>query len=132
AKPADTKKVTQVDSTKKAAIKETARADIARSIAQDSILRLQATMPEEAAADTLINQAISVAQTPDTTFKDTTNRAYLDTARTRIVKAYYNVRMFKSDLQAVADSVYYGMADSMFRFMGRPMIWAEVSKISSD
>lgn len=132
AKPADTKKVTPVDSTKKAAIKETARADIARSMAQDSILRLQATMPEEAAADSLINQAISVAQTPDTTFKDTTNQAYLDTARTRIVKAYYNVRMFKSDLQAVADSVYYGMADSMFRFMGRPMIWAEGSQISSD
>ncbi|PRD54830.1 hypothetical protein C5749_12955 [Sphingobacterium gobiense] len=132
AKPADIKKATLVDSTKKAAIKETARADIARSMAQDSILRQQATMPEEATADSLINQAIASAQTPDTTFRDTTNEAYLDTARTRIVKAYYNVRMFKSDLQAVADSVYYGMADSMFRFMGRPMIWAEGSQISSD
>src|SRR5690606_1692713 len=114
------------------AIKEAARADIARSMAQDSILRQQAVIPEEAAADSLINRAIATAQTPDTTFKDTTNQAYLDTARTRIVKAYYNVRMFKSDLQAVADSVYYGMADSMFRFMGRPMIWAEGSQISSD
>jgi len=132
AKPADIKKAIPIDSTKKAAINETARADIARSMEQDSILRQQAAMPEEATADSLINQAISVAQTPDTTFKDTANQAYLDTARTRIVKAYYNVRMFKSDLQAVADSVYYGMADSMFRFMGRPMIWAEGSQISSD
>lgn len=131
-KPAEIKKGIPVDSTKKTAIKEAARADIARSMAQDSILRQQAVIPEEAAADSLINRAIATAQTPDTTFKDTTNQAYLDTARTRIVKAYYNVRMFKSDLQAVADSVYYGMADSMFRFMGRPMIWAEGSQISSD
>lgn len=122
-----------LDSTKKAAVvKEAARADIVRSMRQDSVLRLQATMPVEAMADSLISQAITVAQTPDTAFKDTSDHAYLDTARTRIVKAYYNVRMFKSDLQAVADSVYYGMADSMFRFMGRPMIWAEGSQISSD
>ncbi|WP_243403189.1 OstA-like protein [Sphingobacterium haloxyli] len=132
AKPAEIKKAIPVDSSKKLAMKETARADIARSMAQDSILRQQADMPKEATADSLINKAISVAQMPDTTFKDTTDQAYLDTARTRIVKAYYNVRMFKSDLQAVADSVYYGMADSMFRFMGRPMIWAEGSQISSD
>src|SRR5690606_24022386 len=51
---------------------------------------------------------------------------------TRIVKAYYNVRVFKSDLQAVADSVYYGMVDSMFRFMGSPMIWSEGSQINAD
>ena len=48
------------------------------------------------------------------------------------MEAYYNVRVFKSDLQAVADSVYYGMADSMFRFMGDPMIWSEGSQISAD
>jgi len=132
-KPQEIKKVVPVDAAKRATvIKEAARADISRSMRQDSILRQQAVIPEEATADSLINQAIATAQTPDTTFKDTSDEAYLDTARTRIVKAYYNVRMFKSDLQAVADSVYYGMADSMFRFMGRPMIWAEGSQISSD
>lgn len=132
-KLSEIKKAPRTDSTKPATIvKEAARADIARSMRQDSVLRQQAVIPLEAMADSLINQAITAAQTPDTTFKDTSNQAYLDTARTRIVKAYYNVRMFKSDLQAVADSVYYGMADSMFRFMGNPMIWAEGSQISSD
>ncbi|MFD2537262.1 OstA-like protein [Sphingobacterium chuzhouense] len=132
-KAAEIKKTAPINSTKRAAVvKEAARADISRSMQQDSILRQQAVIPEEATTDSLINQAIASAQTPDTTFKDTSSEAYLDTARTRIVKAYYNVRLFKSDLQAVADSVYYGMADSMFRFMGRPMIWAEGSQISSD
>ncbi|SJN32926.1 OstA-like protein [Sphingobacterium sp. JB170] len=99
---------------------------------QDSIIRMKAVIPSAAQADSIINNALTAAQTTDTTSKDTSNTAYLDTARTRIVKAYYNVRMFKSDLQAVADSVYYGMADSMFRFMGKPMIWTEGSQISSD
>lgn len=131
-KPATIKKPLLDSAKKTTVVKEAARADIARSMAQDSVLRQEAIIPLETTADSLINQAIAVAQTPDTVFKDTSDEAYLDTARTRIVKAYYNVRMFKSDLQAVADSVYYGMADSMFRFMGSPMIWAEGSQISSD
>lgn len=132
-KPVRIRKINPKDSTKQLPIiREPARADISRSIKQDSILRQQAVIPEETTADSLITSAITVVQTPDTVFKDTTNEAYLDTARTRIVKAYHHVRLFKSDLQAVADSVYYGMADSMFRFMGRPMIWAEGSQISSD
>src|SRR5690606_16849476 len=102
---------------------------------------------------------LRVAQTPDTVVPDTVQKAdsppiptldslgnpldsvgspldslrtLPDTAKTRIVRAYYNVRLFKSDLQAVADSAYYGMVDSMFRFMGRPMIWAQGSQISAD
>lgn len=131
--PTELPTILAADSTKKAtAVKEAARADIAPSLERDSVLRQQAIIPDETTTDSLFNQALSVAQTPHTVFKDTSHQAYLDTARTRIVKAYYNVRLFKSDLQAVADSVYYGMADSMFRFMGRPMIWAEGSQISSD
>ncbi len=106
--------------------------EISTTMEQDSIIRRKAIIPKAAQADSIINNALLTAQTADTSEKDTNNSAYLDTARTRIVKAYYNVRMFKSDLQAVADSVYYGMADSMFRFMGKPMIWAEGSQISSD
>lgn len=105
---------------------------IAHTLKQDSILRQEAVIPKGSEADDLINKALVVAQSPDSIAKDSSATNYLDTARTRIVKAYHNVRMFKTDLQAVADSVYYGMADSMFRFMGRPMIWAQGSQISSD
>ncbi len=112
--------------------KEEGMMDIGKNLKQDSIIRRQAVIPMGGEADSLMNEAINVAQTPDTTYKLPPDSLALDTARTRIVKAYYNVRMFKSDLQAVADSVYYGMADSMFRFMGKPMIWAEGSQISSD
>lgn len=111
---------------------------IEATIKADSLMRQNAIIPTGSEADSLLNNALKVAQTQDTTAKiisagdSTTINAASDTARTRIVKAYYNVRLFKSDLQAVADSVYYGMADSMFRFMGRPMIWAQGSQISAD
>ncbi|KGE15235.1 OstA-like protein [Sphingobacterium deserti] len=131
-KNSEIKKTTGKQTTKTPPARIPPETDIAKTLQQDSVIRQRAVVPREAEADSLINQALSAAQKPDTAFKDTSNQAYLDTARTRIVKAYYNVRMFKSDLQAVADSVYYGMADSMFRFMGRPMIWADGSQISSD
>lgn len=105
---------------------------IGKTLAADSVLRHRTVLPKGNESDSLINKALLVAKSPDSVTTTPKDSAYLDTARTRIIKAHYNVRMFKSDLQAVADSVYYGMADSMFRFMGRPMIWAEGSQISAD
>ncbi len=97
----------------------------------DSVLRRKAEMPTGTEHDDLLSDALKTAQTADTLLKDST-QIFADTARTRIVRANYNVRVFKSDLQAVADSVYYGMVDSMFRFMGKPMIWSDGSQISAD
>ena len=110
------------------------REQIEKTLKADSILRQKAIIPQAGHADSAINQALKIAQQPDVKLQttDSTKQEISDTARTRIVKAYYNVRLFKSDLQAVADSVYYGMQDSMFRFMGRPMIWAQDSQISAD
>ena len=110
------------------------REQIEKTLKADSVLRQKAVVPMVGHADSAINQALKIAQQPDIKIEssDSTKQEISDTARTRIVKAYYNVRLFKSDLQAVADSVYYGMQDSMFRFMGRPMIWAQDSQISAD
>jgi len=107
--------------------------DIGKNLERDSLLRQRAVLPSGEEIAGLMDGALAAAQTPDTAAHSLPAASDAsDTVRTRIVKAYYNVRMFKSDLQAVADSVYYGMADSMFRFMGRPMLWAEGSQISSD
>ncbi|WP_240458422.1 OstA-like protein [Sphingobacterium luzhongxinii] len=110
------------------------RQNIGSTLKADSVLRQKAVVPIANQADTLINNALRIAQSPDTVINKTDSlpKAQSDTAKTRIVRAYYNVRLFKSDLQAVADSVYYGMQDSMFRFMGRPMIWSQGSQISAD
>ncbi|MBL4676098.1 MAG: hypothetical protein JKY70_07850 [Mucilaginibacter sp.] len=55
-----------------------------------------------------------------------------DTARVRIVKAFHNAKMFKSDLQAKSDSMFYSYADSTLRMYVYPMMWAHGSQLSGD
>lgn len=104
---------------------------MARNLAADSILREQAVIPTGGEADSLMAGALAALSRPPTDTIPSDSLAN-DTAKTRIIKAYYNVRLFKSDLQAVADSVYYGYPDSMMRFFGRPMIWAQGSQMTAD
>ncbi len=102
------------------------RIEIEKNLKADSVLRKKAIIPKGGESDKIMGAALKNAQDGK---KDSIAQ---DTARTRILKAYYNARLFKSDLQAVADSMYYGMQDSMFRLMGKPMMWAENSQISGD
>ena len=102
---------------------------IERDLAADSILRQGAIIPQGHESDSLFLDALTQAQRSDTVKEQSQPT---DTVKTRIIKAYYNVRMYKSNLQAVADSMYYGEQDSMFRFMGSPMIWSDGSQISAD
>ncbi|SEM77530.1 Lipopolysaccharide export system protein LptA [bacterium A37T11] len=101
---------------------------IGADLLQDSLLRDSAIAPGKGTADSLLLKAEKAAM-KTTTAIDT---SISDTARTRIVKAYYEVKIFKSDLQAVADSAYYGYPDSVLRLYGRPMIWSQGSQLSSD
>ena len=86
-------------------------------------------------ADTLISKM----RKPDTTFikiepidstSTDTMKMELDTGR--IVLAYNNVRVYKSNLQAVADSMSYDVVDSMFYFYKDPIIWSDTSQFSAD
>ncbi len=104
---------------------------LTRNLTADSILREQALIPKGGEADSLMADAVAAVSRPPTDTIPLDSLAS-DTAKTRIIKAYYNVRLFKSDLQAVADSVYYGYPDSMMRFFGRPMIWAQGSQMTAD
>jgi lipopolysaccharide export system protein LptA len=55
-----------------------------------------------------------------------------DTARIRVVSAYRRVKIFKSDLQAKADSAFFSYGDSTLRIYQKPMVWAEASQLSAD
>lgn len=57
------------------------------------------------------------------------------TKEDRLLLAYQDVRIFKSDLQAVADSLSYSSADSIFRFFPltkQPILWSDTSQFSGD
>lgn len=55
-----------------------------------------------------------------------------DTARIRIVIAHHHAKLFKSDLQAKADSMFYSYSDSTLRNYVNPIIWAQGSQLSGD
>lgn len=54
----------------------------------------------------------------------------IDTSRT--LYAYYDVRIYKTDLQAICDSLIYSTKDSLFRFFEEPLIWSDTSQFSAD
>jgi len=73
------------------------------------------------AADTLIGRPA-----------DTVSHDSLETDTSRILLAFRDVRIFKSDLQAISDSVTYHTKDSIFAFYGNPILWSDTSQFSAD
>lgn len=55
-----------------------------------------------------------------------------DTARVRILIAHHHAKIFKSDLQGKADSIFYSNSDSTIRCYVKPMFWTEGSQLSGD
>ena len=61
-----------------------------------------------------------------------------DTIRTGIMDTFdyftgiRNVRIFKSDMQAVCDSLVYGKKDSVFTLYKAPFVWSDSSQIAGD
>jgi lipopolysaccharide export system protein LptA len=55
-----------------------------------------------------------------------------DTSRVRILIAAHHAKIFKTDLQAVADSIFFTYADSIARMYVHPMIWSDGSQLSGD
>ena len=51
---------------------------------------------------------------------------------TRIILAFHDVRIFKSDLQAICDSLSYSTRDSMFRLYQNPVTWSDTSQFTAD
>ncbi|MDF1575740.1 MAG: OstA-like protein [Bacteroidales bacterium] len=51
--------------------------------------------------------------------------------QSRILKAYYKVKIFRSDLQVMCDSLVYVEADSLFDFYGEPVLWSDENQLTS-
>ncbi|WP_158640487.1 OstA-like protein [Anseongella ginsenosidimutans] len=50
----------------------------------------------------------------------------------RVLFAFNRVRVFKSDLQAISDSLVYTSVDSVMRVYKTPVVWSEGSQMSSE
>ncbi|MGI4750743.1 MAG: OstA-like protein [Janthinobacterium lividum] len=55
-----------------------------------------------------------------------------DTSRIRVINAWPHGKIFKSDLQAVADSITFSNSDSLVRCYVKPIIWTQGSQLTAD
>jgi hypothetical protein len=78
---------------------------------------------------TLINDD-SLYLAADTLYSFTRDSTGADS--TRVLIAHRNVRVFKSDFQAVCDSLVYEASDSVFQFFIVPVLWSDTSQFTAD
>ncbi len=50
----------------------------------------------------------------------------------QLLKAYHHVKIYKSDMQAICDSLVYEKNDSVMRMFHGPVMWSGVNQIFSD
>lgn len=67
-----------------------------------------------------------------TTVKDSLPFNPMDTVMTRTLRAYHHVNVFKTNIQAKADSLFYTSADSTLRWYSNPIFWSENSQQTGD
>jgi len=97
-----------------------------RGFATDSALMVDWSDPEDYGyihADTLFTEDVHYLLGDSATGKDTTYRQ---------VRAHHNVRVYRSDVQAVCDSMVYNNRDSIMTLYHDPVCWNENNQISAD
>jgi len=50
----------------------------------------------------------------------------------KILRAYYKVKIYRSDMQVMCDSLVYVEADSAFNFYGDPVLWSEENQLTAE
>lgn len=55
-----------------------------------------------------------------------------DSASDKFFEAYANVRIFSDSMQAMGDSLFYSLKDSVFRLFKNPITWAKENQITGD
>jgi lipopolysaccharide export system protein LptA len=97
-------------------------------------------------ADTLYTAKLSdllktriVPSIRDTSFKhpikDTLSekeKADQDSTHDKFIEAFFHVKIYSDSLQAVGDSLFYSMEDSVFRLFKEPIAWSKDNQISGD
>lgn len=66
--------------------------------------------------DSLFLHGDTLVMSTDSTFRD--------------IKAFYDVRFYRADIQGVCDSIHYSSRDSVIYMIGSPVVWNENNQIS--
>ncbi len=59
-------------------------------------------------------------------------KSSVDSLDRRIMQVFHNVRIYKSDLQGICDSLSYSDVDSTLRMYGLPVMWSDSTQFTAD
>jgi lipopolysaccharide export system protein LptA len=95
---------------------------------RDSIFVVADTLYSARLSDLMKTRTVPVVRDSmaikiDTTGTDSTNKFF---------EAYRHVKIYSDSLQAVGDSLFYSLKDSVFRLFRAPVVWAKENQISGD
>lgn len=55
-----------------------------------------------------------------------------DSLDRQFIRAFHRVKIFRSNLQGVADSLTYSQSDSLLVLFGNPVLWSDVNQVTGD
>lgn len=90
-------------------------------LAADTLLMLSPTLPDS-----------TVAQTDSLNSQTDSLNAKPVAPKQRDLRAYHNVVIYKSNLQALCDSLVFTNADSSFVLYDKPILWADTVQFTAD
>lgn len=55
-----------------------------------------------------------------------------DSLEVKYTKGYHNVRLYRTDIQAIGDSIHYFSVDSLIKLFGHPILWNDSTQLKGD
>jgi lipopolysaccharide export system protein LptA len=114
-------------------VRDSITRDTSRSVVKDTLKLNTKDTSESVARDTVKSvkkDTLKVVSAIDLNKKDSTGKK---DSTNRYIEAYRNVRIFSDSLQAVCDSMFYSLKDSIFRLFYDPVVWSkEKNQITGD
>lgn len=95
--------------------------------------KTETTFVTDSAVLVVVSEKDSLGNADSLFFAGDTLKTTLDSSKLhRVLYAYHDVRLYKKDLQARCDSMFYSNADSLVRCFKKPIAWAEKSQMTAD
>ncbi len=102
---------------------------------QKIILKGNFATYNQSAEDAMITDRAELIQITDTDsiyIHADTLTSEVDTSGYKIVKGFYGVKMFKTNLQGKCDSMSYSFSDSIIRLYYEPVLWSDENQLTSE
>lgn len=87
---------------------------------------------QEAAVDSLSAKNLDTLSAPTPKVDSVKKFSFSDTTTIRFVQGFHNVKMHRSNIQGLCDSLVFSSLDSMARLYGKPILWNEENQFTAD